>query len=149
MENKINTLENRNVLLVEDNEGDIILTIEALKELDFKINVSVARDGEEALYFLKKEAEFADAPTPTLVLLDINLPKIDGKQVLSYIKSTATLKHIPVIMLTTSSSQLDINEAYNNHANCYLTKPVNLENFFALVTSLQKHWLNIVKLPTN
>jgi len=142
-------LENRNVLLVEDNEGDIILTIEALKELDFKINVSVVRDGEEALYFLKKEAEFADAPTPSLVLLDINLPKIDGKQVLSYIKTTSTLKHIPVIMLTTSSSQLDINEAYNSHANCYLTKPVNLENFFALVTSLQKHWLNIVKLPSN
>lgn len=142
-------MENRNVLLVEDNEGDIILTIEALKELDFKINVSVVRDGEEALYFLKKEAEFADAPTPSLVLLDINLPKIDGKQVLSYIKTTSTLKHIPVIMLTTSSSQLDINEAYNSHANCYLTKPVNLENFFALVTSLQKHWLNIVKLPSN
>lgn len=148
MENN-KTTENRNVLLVEDNEGDIILTIEALKELDFKINVSVVRDGEEALYFLKKEAEFVDAPTPILVLLDINLPKVDGKQVLSYIKNTATLKHIPVIMLTTSSSQLDINEAYNSHANCYLTKPVNLENFFALVTSLQKHWLNIVKLPTN
>src|SRR5678816_1415829 len=115
------------ILLVEDNEGDIVLTLEALKEARIHNNVDVIRDGEKAMEFLKKEGEFGNAKTPDLILLDINLPKIDGKEVLASIKNDEVLKIIPVVMLTTSDSEKDIIESYNSHANCYITKPVGFE----------------------
>ncbi len=138
-----------NILLVEDNEGDIILTLEALSEVGLDKYVSVVKDGEQAMIYLKKSIADSTNNFPNMILLDINLPKVDGKQVLSYIKSTDELKHIPVIMLTTSNAQNDINESYSNYANCYITKPVDLETFFGLIQCIQTHWIDVVKLPTN
>lgn len=131
------------VLLVEDNEGDIILTFEALKESKIKNCITIARDGEIAINLLKK------GDIPDLVLLDINLPKIDGKEVLNYIKSTENLKHIPVIMLTTSVSEVDIMESYRMHANCYISKPVNLEKFNEVILAIEKFWIETIQLPLN
>ncbi len=139
---------NFHILLVEDNEGDIILTLEALSEIKAEKEISVVRDGEEALSFLKREAPFEHVLPPNLVLLDINLPKVDGKEVLRHIKSSGSLRKIPVIMLTTSNSQTDINDTYGNFANCFITKPVDLDSFFALIKSVQTHWLSVVKLPS-
>ena len=138
-----------NILLVEDNEGDIILTLEALSEVGLDKYVSVVRDGEQAMKFLNKCISDSTQSFPNMILLDINLPKVDGKQVLSFIKSTEELRHIPVIMLTTSNAQNDINESYSNYANCYITKPVDLETFFGLIQCIQTHWIELVKLPTN
>ena len=114
------------ILLVEDNEGDVILTLEALKQAKLRNKISVVRDGEQALSFLYKEGKYQSEESPHLILLDINLPKVDGKEVLARIKNDPYLKKIPVVILTTSSSEKDILEAYNNHANCYVTKPVDL-----------------------
>jgi two-component system, chemotaxis family, response regulator Rcp1 len=135
------------ILLVEDNEGDIVLTLEALREAKLKNNISVVRDGEEALQFLYKEGKFADEETPQLILLDINLPKTDGKEVLQRIKYDPDLKKIPVVILTTSSSEKDILEAYNNHANCYITKPVDLDKFIQVIHTVEDFWISIVQLP--
>lgn len=135
------------ILLVEDNEGDIILTLEALSEANIKNQVTVVRDGEEALEFLN-HSKATSTQLPDLILLDINLPKIDGKEVLSYIKKTSVLKRIPVVMLTTSSSPLDIADAYDNHSNCFITKPVDISRFFEIVRSIEEFWLSTVKLPT-
>ena len=135
------------ILLVEDNEGDIVLTLEALKDAKLKNKISVVRDGEEALQFLYKEEEYVGQDAPQLILLDINLPKIDGKEVLQRIKSDPDLKKIPVVILTTSSSERDILEAYNNHANCYITKPVNLDKFIDVIHTVEDFWLSIVQLP--
>lgn len=134
------------ILLVEDNEGDIVLTLEALQDAKINNEVSVVRDGAEALDFLyqrKGEPHLL----PDLILLDINLPKIDGKEVLQTIKTDTKLKKIPVVMLTTSSSELDITESYNNHANCFITKPVDLNKFFEVVKMIEDFWITIVKLP--
>ena len=136
------------ILLVEDNEGDIVLTLEALGEIKLEKTISVARDGEEALAYLNKEGNFEDAVSPNLILLDINLPRVDGKEVLKYIKTHPVLKKIPVIVLTTSHSQTDINESYSSYANYYVTKPVDLESFFALAKSVEEHWLSVVKFPS-
>ncbi len=138
-----------NILLVEDNEGDIILTLEALSEVGLDKYVSVVKDGEQAMSYLKQIIDSQSTNFPNMILLDINLPKVDGKQVLSFIKSTEELKQIPVIMLTTSHAQKDINESYSNYANCYITKPVDLETFFGLIQCIQTHWIDVVKLPTN
>lgn len=135
------------ILLVEDNEGDIVLTLEALKEAKLKNKISVVRDGEEALQFLYKEAKYTGQDSPQLILLDINLPKIDGKEVLNRIKSDPDLKKIPVVILTTSSSEKDILEAYNNHANCYITKPVDLDKFIDVIHTVEDFWITIVQLP--
>ena len=135
------------ILLVEDNEGDIVLTIEALKEAKVLNTIDVARDGDEALRFLKKEGEFKDALTPDLILLDINLPKIDGTEILSLIKKDETLQIIPVIMLTTSDSEKDVLKSYHNHANCYITKPVDMEKFMEVIHAIKNFWISIVKLP--
>lgn len=137
------------ILLVEDNEGDVILTLEALKNGKVSNNVSIARDGEQAIRFLNKEGEFAGVERPDLVLLDINLPRIDGKEVLIYIKTHPDLKAIPVVMLTTSTSEKDILEAYKNYANCYISKPVDLEKFFNVVQQIENFWISIVHLPKN
>lgn len=137
------------ILLVEDNEGDIILTQEALTDAKIKNKVSVARDGEDAINFLNNAVNNGGADLPHLILLDINLPKIDGKEVLQYIKTHASLKKIPVVMLTTSSSELDIVDSYNHHANCFITKPVDLNKFFEVVKMIEDFWITIVKLPSN
>lgn len=135
------------ILLVEDNEGDVVLTLEALREAKLRNKISVVRDGEQALQFLYQEGEYATAELPQLILLDINLPKIDGKEVLNRIKNDTNLKKIPVIILTTSSSEKDILESYNNHANCYVTKPVDLQSFIDVIHTIEGFWISIVQLP--
>lgn len=135
------------ILLVEDNEGDILLTTEALNEGRIINDISVARDGKEALDFLEKKDNFKGVKTPDLILLDVNLPKKNGHEVLQYIKSKDHLKHIPVIVLTTSSSERDINLSYKNHANCFITKPVEVDDFMKAVAQIEDFWINIVQLP--
>ena len=135
------------ILLVEDNEGDIRLTIEAFKEAKIRNQIKVVRDGEEALDYLHKRGNYNDATSPDIILLDINLPKIDGKEVLNIMKNDSLLKTIPVIMLTTSSAETDIQESYAYHANCYVIKPVDLNKFMDVVRSIEDYWISIVKLP--
>jgi len=135
------------ILLIEDNEGDILLTTEALAEGKIINEVSVARDGEEAIEFLNKSGQFANVTVPDLILLDVNLPKKNGHEVLEYIKSTDHLKHIPVIILTTSSSHKDILNAYRNFANAYITKPVDIDDFIKVLTTVEDFWIGIVQLP--
>ncbi|MDD5224142.1 MAG: response regulator [bacterium] len=135
------------VLLVEDNPGDVRLTIEVLKEAKILNKLSVAKDGVEAMDFLHKKGEFQDAPLPDLVLLDLNLPRKDGREVLAEIKSDPDLKRIPVVILTTSQDEHDILKSYNLHANCYITKPVDLTQFIAVVKAVENFWVSIVKLP--
>jgi two-component system, chemotaxis family, response regulator Rcp1 len=135
------------VLLVEDSPGDVRLTQEAFKDAKVHINLHVAPDGTKAMAFLKCEGEHANAPRPDLILLDLNLPKKDGREVLEEIKGNPTLKTIPVVILTTSSSEADILRSYQLHANCYITKPVGLEGFLTVVRSIDSFWLSVVKLP--
>jgi CheY-like chemotaxis protein len=130
------------ILLVEDNEGDIILTKEALREAKFTNEILVATDGEQALTLLK-----STQPLPDLILLDINLPKVTGLEVLTFIKSDEKLKMIPVIMLTTSSAERDVVSSYANHANCFITKPVDLPRFMEVIKTIEDFWISIVKLP--
>jgi CheY-like chemotaxis protein len=136
------------ILLVEDNEGDIVLTLEALDDARIKNAVTVLKDGDEAIKYLNL-AKAGERKNPDLILLDINLPKVDGKEVLAYIKNDPDLKRIPVVMLTTSSSENDISDAYNNHANCYITKPVDFNKFFDIIKAIEAFWIMIVKLPIN
>jgi two-component system, chemotaxis family, response regulator Rcp1 len=136
-----------NILLVEDNPGDIRLTKEVLKEGKIRNNLSVVTDGEEALLFLKKSGEYKGAFTPDIILLDLNLPKKDGREVLSQIKEDPILKLIPVIVLTTSDAEQDIMNMYAHHANCYITKPVDFNQFINVIRSIENFWLTIVKLP--
>ena len=133
------------ILLVEDNPGDIRLTIEALTEARVANHLSVARDGEEALLFLKN----ADGknPFPDLILLDLNLPRVSGTEVLEFIKNSNKLKKIPVVVLTTSQAEQDIIKTYNLHANCYVNKPVDFDKFIEVVKMIEDFWLTIVKLP--
>lgn len=141
-------MTNVHILLVEDNEGDILLTKEALNEGNsIKKKISIASDGEEAINFLNKVGKYSAEDSPDLILLDINLPKKNGIEVLQYIKNSATLRHIPVIILTTSSSELDVISAYNNLANCFITKPMMLDDFFTLMTNLKNFWFSVVRLP--
>lgn len=136
------------ILLVEDNEGDIILTLEALKEGKLKNTVQVARDGQMALDMLLKVSPYENQITPDLILLDINLPKLDGIEVLNQIKTHSFLKRIPVIMLTTSSAEADILKSYNNYANCYISKPVSLASFMEVIASIEDFWVSLVQLPS-
>jgi chemotaxis family two-component system response regulator Rcp1 len=140
-------VQNIEILLVEDNPGDIRLTKEALKEGKVRNSLNVVMDGEEAMAFLRKEGEFTGAPRPDLILLDLNLPKKDGREVLAEIKDDDDLKSIPVVVLTTSQAEEDIARTYDLHANCYITKPVDLEQFLNVVHSIEEFWLSIVKLP--
>jgi len=135
------------ILLIEDNLGDIRLIKEAFKEGKVINRVSVVEDGEAAMAFLRREGPYADAPRPDLILLDLNLPKKDGREVLAEIKADDDLKRIPVVILTTSRAEEDILRTYNLHANCYVTKPVDLEQFLAVVRSIEDYWLAIVRLP--
>lgn len=135
------------VLLVEDNPGDVRLMLEALKEGKVLNRVSVVEDGVEAMAFMRQEGKYADAPRPDLILLDLNLPLKDGRQVLAEIKTDADLKRIPVVILTVSQAEEDILKSYNLYANCYITKPVNLDDFISVVKAIENFWLTIVKLP--
>jgi CheY-like chemotaxis protein len=136
------------ILLVEDNAADVRLTEEALKEGKVRNNLHVARDGMEALEFLHRQGRFKDATRPDLVLLDLNLPRRDGREVLADIKNDPELKMIPVVVLTTSSAEADILKSYKLHANCYITKPVDLEQFVNVVKSIDDFWLTVVRLPS-
>jgi chemotaxis family two-component system response regulator Rcp1 len=135
------------VLLVEDSPGDVRLTKEAFKDAKVHINLHVASDGAEAMAFLGREGEHANVPRPDLILLDLNLPKKDGREVLAEIKASPSLKSIPVVILTTSASEEDILRSYLLHANCYITKPVDLDGFLKVVKSVDNFWLSVVKLP--
>jgi chemotaxis family two-component system response regulator Rcp1 len=135
------------ILLVEDNPGDVRLTMEVLKEGKMLNHVSVARDGVEALAFLRREGANAMAPRPHLILLDLNLPRKSGREVLEEIKRDTDLRRIPVVVLTTSKAEQDILKAYDLHANCYITKPVDLDQFITVVRSIEDFWLTIVRLP--
>lgn len=137
------------ILLVEDNPGDARLTQEALKEGKIRNNLHHAKDGVEALQFLRREGPHANAPTPDIVLLDLNLPKKDGRQVLAEMKADDALKTIPVVVLTTSEAEQDILRSYALHANCYVTKPVDLEKFISIVRAIESFWLAVVKLPSS
>jgi len=135
------------VLLVEDNPGDVDLTREAFKEAKLRNRLSVVSDGEAAMVFLRRRGKYADAPRPDVVLLDLNLPRKDGREVLEEIKSDDHLKRIPVVVLTTSRAEEDILRAYQNHANCYITKPVDFQRFMEVVKSIEDFWLTVVRLP--
>ena len=136
------------ILLVEDNPSDVRLVREAFKDAKLRNNLSVAGDGERALCFLRKEEEFEGAPHPDLILLDLNLPKVDGRELLGQIKDSPELRRIPVVILTTSKSDEDILKSYDLHANCYVTKPVDLDQFVKVVQSIEYFWISIVKLPS-
>ncbi len=142
-------MEPIHILLVEDNEGDIFLTKEAFENGKVYTELSVVKDGKAAIDFLKKEGEFPKVKEPDLLLLDLNLPKKNGFEVLEFIKQDTKLKHIPVIILSTSSAERDINKCYENHANCYIIKPVDIESLFTVISKIENFWLSIVKLPTN
>lgn len=135
------------VLLVEDSPGDVRLTREAFADAKVHINLHVAMDGAKAMAFLRREAEHVNAPRPDLILLDLNLPKKDGREVLKEIKESTAFGTIPVVILTTSAAEADILRSYQLHANCYITKPVNLEGFLKVVKSIDNFWLTVVKLP--
>jgi CheY-like chemotaxis protein len=135
------------VLLVDDSPGDVRLTREALKDATMHISLNVVFDGAEAMAYLRREKNHAEAPRPDLILLDLNLPKKDGRDVLKEIKESDALKSIPVVILTTSASQVDVERSYQLHANCYITKPVALQGFIKVVQSIDNFWLSVVKLP--
>jgi two-component system, chemotaxis family, response regulator Rcp1 len=137
------------ILLVEDNPGDVDLTREALENGKLHNNLHVVSDGEAAMAFLRREGKYAGAPRPGLVLLDLNLPRKNGREVLAEIKSDANLMRIPVAILTTSSSDEDIFKSYNLHANCYITKPIEMTHFVKVVQAIEEFWLTIVELPKN
>lgn len=137
------------ILLVEDNPGDVRLTREALKDAKVINNLYVAEDGVEAMDFLKRRGKHLQAVRPDLILLDLNLPKKDGREVLAEIKDDPALRQIPVVILTTSKAEEDILKTYDLHANCYITKPVDLEKFIQVITAIEDFWLSIVKLPHN
>ena len=135
------------ILLVEDNPGDVRLTKEALRDAKVLNEIYVARDGVEAMQFVNNEGTFSNAPMPDLILLDLNLPRKDGREVLAEIKKDPKLKHIPVVVLTTSKADEDIIRTYNLHANAYITKPVDLNRFVEIMHALEEFWFTIVKLP--
>ncbi|MEJ2360146.1 MAG: response regulator [Gammaproteobacteria bacterium] len=144
---KLTVQQGIEILLVEDNPGDVRLTKEALKEAKVGNNLHVVDDGVAAMQFLRQEGEYHDMPRPDLILLDLNLPKKDGREVLEEIKADDLLKKIPVVVLTTSHAEEDIVRSYNLHANCYVTKPVDLDQFIRIVKSIENFWLTIVRLP--
>src|SRR5262245_56528098 len=136
------------ILLVEDNPGDVRLTREALDEAKVINNLSVVDNGVDAITFLRQEGKYAGATRPDLILLDLNLPRKDGREVLSDIKNDSSLKRIPVVILTTSQAEEDIVRSYDLHANCYVTKPVDLDQFIKVVKSIEQFWFSVVMLPS-
>lgn len=137
------------ILLVEDNPGDVRLTQEVLKDGKYQYDLEIVTDGEEALeYLLKRGDKYANAPTPDIIFLDLNLPRKDGREVLGEIKSHEKIKHIPVVVLTTSEAGPDIMHSYQLHANCYITKPVDINRFNEVIRGIENFWFNIVTLPS-
>jgi CheY-like chemotaxis protein len=136
------------ILLVEDNPGDVRLTREALKEGKIRNNLNVVGDGVEALRYLRREGPYAESTRPDLILLDLNLPRMDGREVLEAVKADPSLRLIPVVVLTSSAAEQDIVRAYDLHANCYVSKPVDLDQFIHVVKSIEDFWFSIVKLPS-
>jgi CheY-like chemotaxis protein len=141
-------MDKAHILLVEDNEGDIVLTLEAFEESKIKTAISVVKNGQAALDFLFQREAFASALKPDIILLDINIPLLNGHEVLKQIKEDPILKKIPVIMLTTSSSQKDIHLTYENHGNSYITKPIDIDEFLATILKIEEFWLQLTKLAT-
>lgn len=137
----------KEILIVEDNHGDVFLVREAFKSLKAAVRISVVRDGAEVLRYLRREGPHASAPRPDLILLDLNLPRRDGSQVLGDIKSDAGLRQIPVIVFTGSDADEDVNRAYDLHANCYISKPLDFTMLTAIVASIERFWLTLAKLP--
>jgi two-component system, chemotaxis family, response regulator Rcp1 len=135
------------ILLVEDNPGDVRLTQEALRDSKLHNRLSVVEDGVEALAFLRREGHYNDSPRPDIILLDLNLPRKSGREVLEEIKQDEVLKRIPVVVLTTSEDERDVMASYNLHANCYITKPVDLSQFITIVRNIKEFWFTIVRLP--
>lgn len=140
-------MKTAHILLVEDNEGDILLTLEAFEECKVKTKISIAKNGQEALDFLFKRGSFTNVKKPDLILLDINIPIFNGHEVLQQIKADVHLKKIPVIMLTTSSSQKDINKAYENHCNSYVKKPLDISEFLSAILKIEEFWLQLTTFP--
>ncbi|TVQ02486.1 MAG: response regulator [Balneolaceae bacterium] len=140
-------MKTMHILLVEDNEGDILLIREAFEDARMINDLFVVKDGEKAIHYLNKREGFEDVQTPDIILLDINLPRKNGFEVLEYIKENDKLKHIPVIMLTTSSSEKDVYSSYQKHANCFITKPIDVETFLKVITSIEYFWIHLVTLP--
>ena len=138
-----------NILLVEDNPADARLIKEVFKDTKTKNRLYVVKDGVEAMAFLNQEFEYADIPRPDVILLDLNLPRKDGREVLKELKEDDVLKRVPIVILTTSSAEEDIIKTYNNHANCYITKPVDFDQFLKVINSIEDFWLSVVKLPSN
>ena len=138
-----------NMLLVEDNPGDVRLIVETLAENKLYNTLNVVSDGVEALAYLRREGSYADAMRPDLILLDLNLPRMDGHEVLAAIKDDEALKRIPVVVLTTSDQDRDVIKSYDHHANCFITKPVDFDQFVQVVHSIENFWFSIVKLPEN
>jgi len=143
----IDGLKPANVLLVEDNEDDIELTLEALDNSKLQVNIHVVSDGISAMEFLRREGKYADEQRPDLILLDLNLPRMDGREVLKEIKEDARFADIPVVILTTSEAEEDILKAYQLHANCYISKPVDFLQFTEIIKQIEGFWLQLVKLP--
>jgi CheY-like chemotaxis protein len=137
------------ILLVEDSPSDTELTVEALKEARIRNHLSIAEDGVEALEFLRRQGKYQEAPRPDLIMLDLNLPRKDGREVLAEIKADENLKMIPVVVMTTSRAEQDVLQAYQHHANCYITKPVDFEKFLNVVHSIESFWLMVVTLPSS
>ncbi len=135
------------ILMVEDNPDDVLLAKEALKDAKVHCNLSIAEDGVQAMAMLKKGGDQGGPPRPDIILLDLNLPRKDGREVLAEIKADESLRSIPVVVLTTSDAQEDIERAYNSHVNCYITKPVDFDQFIKVVKSIEDFWFTVVKLP--
>jgi len=136
------------ILLVEDNPGDVRLTREALKEAKFRNTLDVVGDGVEALAYLRQQGQYTGAVRPHLIMLDLNLPRMDGREVLAAVKKDADLRRIPVVVLSSSQAETDIARAYELHANCYVTKPVDIDHFLQVVKSIEEFWVEIVRLPS-
>ena len=136
------------ILLVEDNPGDVLLTREAFEEASIRNNLSVAEDGEQALRFLRRKGEYRDAPRPDIILLDLNMPRMNGHEMLNVLKHDPELRAIPVVILTTSDREQDIIRSYEEYANCYICKPTGFDDFFSVVRSVENFWLNTVQLPS-
>ena len=147
--NPMNNKESGSILLVEDNLGDVRLVKEALRGSLISRTLDVVRDGEQAMAFLRRQAPFTQAQRPRLILLDLNLPRKDGREVLAEIKCDPALKSIPVVILTTSSADEDIAKSYESHANCYLTKPIGLDEFIRIIKLIEEFWLKAVRLPSS
>lgn len=147
MSSTTNATRSIEILMIEDNPGDIRLTQEAMKEAKMGNRLSVVGDGVEALEFLRRQGRFADSPRPDLILLDLNLPRKDGREVLAELKADPDLKRIPVVVLTTSRAEQDVERAYSLHANCYITKPVDFGQFMRVVQQIDDFWVNVVTLP--